>query len=136
LALRLKFGNITSWDEPEYIPPEERFYSGGEASVRGWKRSQLGPKDQLGDPLGGKSLLEGSCELRFPFADRWSGVAFLDFGNVWIDSMAQKLNDLRYAAGAGVRFRTPVGPLRLDVARPIFDEDNAWVLHFSVGHAF
>ncbi len=136
LAWRLRMGAATTGEEHDFIPVEERFYSGGSTSVRGWKRFELGPIDDSGKPIGGNSLLEASLELRFPIWSVVSGVGFLDFGNVWIPSFTYKLNELRYSAGAGIRIRTPIGPIRLDAAVPIFDEVTNWEFIFSFGQAF
>ena len=136
LAVRLKMGGILPIGDNDFIPVEERFYSGGSYSVRGWARQRLGPLDPLGNPTGGNSLLEFSTEFRYPIYDIVSGVAFMDCGNVWIESNTWKVNELRYSLGLGIRIKTPIGPARLDVARPIFDEEKKVQFHFSVGHAF
>jgi outer membrane protein insertion porin family len=136
LALRLKFGGILPIRGNDFIPVEERFYSGGSYSVRGWARQELGPKDPTGQPAGGKSLIEFSSEFRYPIYDIVRGVAFMDCGNVWIPSYTWPLNEIRYSLGLGIRIKTPIGPIRLDVARPVFDEENAIQFHFSVGNAF
>ncbi len=136
VALRIKAGSIFSNDDDGFVPYEERFYSGGSSSNRGWGRAELGPKDDEGQPLGGKSVLENNIEFRYPIYSIVSGVAFLDFGNVWQSEFTYKLDDLRYASGLGIRVDTPIGPVRLDVATPIY-EGAAKVQYFiSVGHAF
>ena len=136
LALRLKFGGILPIRGNDIIPVEERFFSGGSYSVRGWARQALGPKDQTGRPIGGNSLLEFSSEFRYPIYDIVRGVAFMDCGNVWIPSYTWHLNEIRYSLGIGIRISTPVGPIRFDIARPVFDEEDAIQFHFSVGNAF
>jgi outer membrane protein insertion porin family len=136
LALRLKMGGILPIRDNTFIPVEERFYAGGSYSVRGWARQMLGPLGLFGNPSGGKSLFEFSSEFRYPVYDIVSGVAFMDCGNVWIESYTWKLNELRYSLGLGIRINTPIGPVRLDAARPIFDEETKIQIHFSVGHAF
>ena len=136
LALRLKIGGILPTRDNNFIPVEERFYSGGSYSVRGWARQELGPKDLIGKPVGGKSLLEFSGEFRYAIYDIVRGVAFMDCGNVWIQSCTWKLNEIRYSLGIGIRIETPIGPLRFDVAQPVFDEETKVQFHFSVGHAF
>ena len=60
----------------------------------------------------------------------------MDCGNVWIESYTWKLNEVRYSLGIGLRVNTPIGPVRFDIARPVFDEDKKVQFHFSVGHAF
>lgn len=135
LAGRVKIGGIKSTDEHGIVPVEDRFYAGGSASVRGWPRSELGPiVDDT--PVGGKSLLEASMEWRYPIIGIVSGAVFSDFGNVWSPSYVYHLDDMRYSAGFGVRVRTPIGPVRLDVARPVFDDETTWQVHISVGEAF
>lgn len=136
LAYRVKIGSINPQQKNGFIPVEERFYAGGSTSVRGWARQQLGPKDEFGDPIGGNSVFEGSVEARFPLIKMLAGVFFLDFGNVWLTSATYKLNELRYALGVGVGLDTPIGPVRLDVARPIFDEESKTQFHLNIGHAF
>ncbi len=136
LALRLMAGGIQSADESGFIPVEDRFYSGGSNSVRGWNRSELGPKRDSGTPLGGKSVMEGSAELRFPLFWRLSGVVFMDTGNVWTGSYTYRINELAYAAGTGIRIDTPIGPIRLDLGVPIWNEKKSPQIFISVGQAF
>lgn len=136
LAIRAMAGGIRSADESEFIPVEDRLYSGGSNSVRGWNRSELGPKRESGTPVGGKSVIEGSLELRYPLFWKLSGVVFMDTGNVWTKSCSYKLNDLAYAAGSGIRIDTPIGPIRLDVGFPVWDEKKSPQVFISVGQAF
>lgn len=136
LAGRIKAGGIRSNDDHGFVPPEDRFYAGGSASVRGWARAQLGPLDDEGTPLGGYSLFEGSISLRFPILGIVSGAIFSDFGNVWTGSYSYHVDDLRYSAGGGIRVKTPIGPVRLDAARPVSDIETKWQFHISVGEAF
>ncbi len=135
-AFRIKTGTIFSYDNDGFIPYEERFYSGGSSSVRGWARAELGPKDNEGQPLGGKSIFESNIEFRYSIYSPVSGVIFLDYGNVWIDELTYKLNDLRYSAGWGLRIATPIGPVRVDLAVPVFEGSAKLQYFISVGHAF
>lgn len=136
LAFRAMAGGIKSRDDGGFIPVEDRFYSGGSNSVRGWNRSELGPQRESGTPLGGKSIIESSLELRLPLFWRLSGVAFLDAGNVWTGPWQYKVNDLAYAAGTGLRIDTPIGPVRLDVGFPVWNEKKSPQIFISVGQAF
>jgi len=136
LAWRLKAGVLISQETGQFVPVEERFYSGGSTSVRGWSRFELGPRDASGVPIGGNSLLEGSLELRFPLWNIISGVAFTDFGNVWQPSLTYTINELRFAAGVGLRVGTPVGPIRLDYARQLGSGRGLTQFFFSFGHAY
>lgn len=136
LALKLKMGGIQRTDDQDFIPVEERFFAGGSYSVRGWGRSELGPKDVNGKPVGGNSLMEGSAELRFDLGKLLKFSVFGDFGNVWEQSFSYHINDLHYSAGVGIRVKTPIGPAGLDFARPVFDTENRWLIHFNIGHSF
>ena len=136
LALKAKMGGIVRTDENDFIPVEERFYAGGSYSVRGWSRSDLGPKDESGTPVGGNSLFEASAEFRFNVGRRLKFSVFTDAGNVWHDSFSYHLNDLHYSSGAGIYINTPIGPAGLDFARPIFDNESKWQIHFNIGHTF
>ncbi len=136
LAARLKVGSIRSRDTGGFVPFEERYYAGGSTSVRGWSRSTLGPLDPSGKPIGGSSLLETGLELRVPHGNPLHAVVFMDAGNVWETPLTYKLNDLGYAAGAGIRYETPIGPLRLDIAHPLFRGTQQVQWWFSIGHAF
>lgn len=136
LASRLMIGGIRSGNNDHFIPVEDRFYAGGANSVRGWQRAELGPLRDNGKPLGGSSVLQGSLELRIPLAWKLSMVSFLDFGNVWVDEFKYKLNDLAYATGGGIRFDTPIGPIRFDVGVPVWYETHKVRFFLSVGQAF
>jgi outer membrane protein insertion porin family len=136
LAVRLMAGSILSSDKAGYIPVEDRFYSGGSNSVRGWSRSALGPKREDGTPLGGKSILESGVEIRHPLFWLLEGAIFLDAGNVWTSSFHFPVNDLAYSAGAGVRIKTPVGAIRLDVSIPLWNEKKSVQFFLNVGQAF
>ncbi|MCI0697663.1 BamA/TamA family outer membrane protein [candidate division KSB1 bacterium] len=140
MAYRLKLGALEVLDDAlGRTALEERFYAGGSASVRGWQRSQLGPQPN-GTPTGGQSLLEGSMEPRFKIFGPFGAALFVDFGNVWSTAFSYKLNELHYAAGLGLRYETPIGPIRLDAARKINRQpsDNLrwWEFYISVGQAF
>ncbi|MBV2245960.1 MAG: BamA/TamA family outer membrane protein [Lentimicrobium sp.] len=136
LAFKMAAGGIHSSDTSGFIPVEDRFYSGGSISVRGWRRAQLGPKRESGTPLGGKSLLESSFEVRFPLFWRLSAVGFIDAGNVWTGSYSYNINDLGYAVGPGLRIETPIGPVRFDVGFPVWNEKKLPQFFISVGQAF
>jgi len=142
LAIRLSVGSIKPQGDGE-IPIEERFFSGGTFSVRGWRRQLLGPStvDVNGNivPLGGNSQIEGSLELRRPLFRKIASAFFLDYGNVWQDWDGFDLFDLRYAIGLGLRYNTIIGPLRLDFAWKLNKQEldtRNYEVHFSLGQAF
>ncbi|WP_179137711.1 outer membrane protein assembly factor BamA [Candidatus Entotheonella palauensis] len=139
-ATRLVLGTIQPYSttNSDEIPRNVRFFAGGPGSVRGFRLNRLGPLDSDDDPVGGNSLIEGSTELRFPIAGQLWGALFVDFGNVYTKPFTYRLNDLRYAAGPGIRYITPIGPIRLDIGfviDPRSNEDTAR-LEFSIGQAF
>lgn len=124
LAQTNQFGVISG--SPQYIPLAERFYSGGPSTDRAFPDNQAGPRDlETGFPLGGDAFVFHSTELRFPLiGNDVGGVLFHDIGNVYNDledisfRFRQKnIQDFDYAVnsfGFGIRYRTPVGPIRLD----------------------
>ncbi len=139
-ATRLVLGSIQPYGvtDTAEIPRNVRFFSGGPGSVRGFRLNRLGPLDSDDDPVGGNSLIEGSAELRFPIVGQLWGAMFLDFGNVFPEPFTYRLSDLRYAVGPGIRYMTPIGPIRLDIGfivDPRSNEDSAR-LEFSIGQAF
>jgi outer membrane protein assembly complex protein YaeT len=147
LASRLQLASIVpAADDPGSIPFSKKLFLGGATSIRGWGRYEVSPLSDSGLPIGGNSLLAFSSELRVPLRGRLDGVTFLDGGNVWADAAGVQLADLRYAAGGGLRYQTPVGPVRLDVGyqlNPIpgllvngEPQARRWRVHFSVGQAF
>ena len=128
------------------IPFAKRYFLGGSTSLRGWGRYEVSPLSGSGLPLGGFSMFEGSLEIRAPLFGKLAGVAFLDAGNVWAGSWDLNFNDLRYSVGPGLRYQTPIGPIRFDFGyqlNPIpglliegKPETRRWRVHFSIGQAF
>ncbi len=135
-AVRSKAGFMKSIRTDENTPIEERFYSGGSHSIRGWARSQLGPGTSQGKPIGGHNLFEFNNEFRIPVWKKLSGVVFLDIGNVWKKVNSFQFASLRYAAGFGLRYQLPIGPVRIDLGFPVADDKKTPEIHFSVGQAF
>jgi outer membrane protein assembly complex protein YaeT len=128
------------------VPFHKRYFLGGSSSIRGWGRFEVAPLSGFGFPIGGFSMMEGSAEIRFPVWGKLSGVAFVDAGNVWPGARDFDLKDLRYAVGPGIRYLTPIGPIRVDVGYQLNPIDLLLVngepqkrplrLHFSIGQAF
>lgn len=117
-------------DSVDDIPLSRRFYAGGENSVRGYKFEKLSPKDGDGDRTGGKGLLTAGLELEQRVTERWAVAAFYDAGNAF-----NSFNDLKLEQGAGVglRWLSPVGMVRLDVASPIAGGPGGVQFYISVG---
>ncbi len=138
LAYRVQVGGIEPYLPDGFVPAEECLYTGGSSSVRGWGNSELGPKLD-GEPIGGYSLFLGSVEARYAIVGSLGLAAFADAGNVWAPAFTYRLDDLAYSIGAGVRLKTPIGPVRFDVAWPMTDardtdENTQYIL--SIGQAF
>ena len=138
VAGRLKLGAAQAFGGKERLPIFERLYAGGEGSVRGYGRRQLGPTASNGNPLGGRSLVEGSIETRIPVWRQIGVVGFLDFGQVSLDRYDFVPDDLRYAAGPGLSYATPIGPISLFAGFPINRQDGEppWQIHFNIGFFF
>ena len=142
-------GEITSVDEPALeigVPFHKRYFLGGATSLRGWGRFDVAPLSATGVPNGGHSFFNFSTELRVPLWGKLGGVIFLDGGNVWTNPWDINLNDLFYDVGPGLRYDTPVGPVRLDFGYQLNripglivngePEPRRYRFHFSIGQAF
>lgn len=129
----------------EDLPASERFYAGGDTTIRGFALDRVGAPltiSESGFPKGGNAVLILSAELRFPAWKDIAPVVFIDGGNVWARATHFDLTELQGAVGFGVRYRTPVGPIRLDIGfkldrRVIAGElERPREFHLSIGHAF
>ncbi|HYC05296.1 MAG TPA: autotransporter assembly complex family protein [Azospirillaceae bacterium] len=120
------------------VPADKRFYAGGGGSVRGYGYQRVGPRDPENDPLGGRSLFEVGAEVRFRVTESIGLVPFIDGGNVYTTEYPDLTENLRWGAGLGVRYYSPLGPVRLDVGVPINKQrgDASWQLYISIGQAF
>lgn len=112
------------------LPASKRFFAGGDNSIRGFDLDQLGPTDNQGEVVGGRFLAVGSLELERRLFGKWSAAVFTDFGNAF-DPLYDA--SIAYSAGLGVRWRSPVGPIRVDVANGLSADDSPWRLHIVVG---
>ena len=128
LLARLEGGH-TLVDDVTTLPASIRFFAGGDSSVRGFDYQALGPRAAADDGVGGRSLLVGSLEADLALTRPWHPALFVDGGNAFNDS--GELNP-RVSAGAGVRWLSPLGPIRIDLARAV-DADRSWRLHLSMG---
>ncbi len=128
LLLRGEIGT-TRTDAFLKLPPELRFYAGGSGSVRGYGWQALGPVDADGEPIGGLDVYTASVEYERRLRGAWSWAAFADAGNVAIDGPARP----RWGIGVGIRWDSPIGPIRLDVARGLNDPQRPVELYLSAG---
>ena len=158
-AYRLRSGYAESFGDSREtgVPLESRFFTGGGNSVRGYKENSLGPLEDNGSPIGGRVLLLTNVELRFPFPYfakyNFGGALFVDAGNVWSSAEEIELRHFnpfiasdeisplhyRYSFGCGIRYNTPVGPIRFDMGLPLSkteDVGHDYLLHISLGQIF
>jgi|GEM_PF-1112756 len=139
LATSFRFGNIFTIAGVEEVPISERFFAGGPTTLRGYRVDRAGPLDPVtGSPLGGKTLLIGNVELRFPLFWILGGSAFYDTGNVFRGFSDIQWDDISHTVGLGLRLNTGFGPVRFDFGYSLKDipneRDNQ--LFFTIGHAF
>lgn len=127
LLLRGEVGS-TEVDDFDVLPTSLRFFAGGDNSVRGYKYRSLGPTDAEGNVIGGANLLVGSVEYDIRFAGNWAVAVFYDQGNAFDETNT----DPKRGAGIGLRWISPIGPIRLDLASAL-DNDNKLRLHLSMG---
>ncbi len=120
------------------VPPSERFFAGGDTTVRGFRRDRLGPVDAGGDPVGGEAVFLLNEELRFPIFRTLQGVVFYDAGNVYRTLDEYDPTDLRHVAGAGLRLATPIGPFRFEYGAILDRREGEARGEFfiSIGQAF
>ena len=138
LAGRLRAGSIMGQPRDD-IPANKRFYAGGGESIRGYRFQEVGPIDDDNDPLGGRSLFETSLELRTRVWGNLGVVSFVEGGNVFEAAYPDFADPPRWAAGGGLRYFTPIGPVRLDIAFPLNrrdDIDDPFQFYIALGEAF
>lgn len=126
---RVQFGGSATNGFKNNIPPSLRFFAGGDQSVRGYDYQTLSPKNSDGDRIGGRYLVAGSVEYQYSLTEKWRVATFVDQGNSFNDL---ELPSLKTGVGFGVRWVSPVGPLRLDLAKAL-DDEGGIRLHFSMG---
>jgi translocation and assembly module TamA len=122
-------GGATAKSDFDELPPSVRFFAGGDQSIRGYDYQSLGPEDDSGKVIGGSSLLTGSIEYEHKLFGNYYGAAFVDAGNAFDGT---DLNAV-VGAGIGIKWRSPIGPIRFYVAHPFSLEENSIHLHVSVG---
>lgn len=147
VAVQMRLGSIDGvGDQEATVPFSKRYFLGGATNLRGWGRFEVSPLSGDGLPIGGASFANGSMELRAPVWRNLGAVFFLDAGNAWTDPWDFNLGDLRYDIGPGLRYKTPIGQLRVDLGyqlNPIpglqingEPEARRFRFHFSIGQAF
>ncbi len=145
IAAKVRAAGIRA-SSPTSMPFSRRYFLGGSTSLRGWGRYEVSPLDPDGLPVGGRALLETSSELRIPVRGAIGTVLFVDSGYVWNNPRNFDLRDLKWNAGVGVRYLSPVGAIGADfgwqlmpieglVVNGVLNE-RRWRLHFNIGHSF
>jgi outer membrane protein insertion porin family len=141
LALNADLGYGDGYGDTEELPFFEHFYAGGYGTVRGYKLYSLGPKDSTGNAYGGNMKVVGNVELLFPmpgktFSESVRLATFFDVGNVYLDSF--DAGDLRYSAGVGATWMSPLGALTISAAKALNekDGDETEVFQFQLGQTF
>ncbi len=137
LAGRGRMGSILSSSFAD-IPASRRLYSGGGGSIRGYREKFIGPLDAVGDPVGGRSVIEAGVELRAKVYGDIGVVGFVEGGSVSTSIAPDFQEGMQFAAGFGARYYSPVGPLRVDLAFPLNprEEDDAFQFYISIGQAY
>lgn len=159
-AARIQGGAIY-FSKQDSLPSDIRFYAGGSSDVRGWNRQELGPKEVVEDstgrvriiPIGGRATASFNVELRQEvdrFIKGLSIAGFLDGGQVWRSISSIGSRPIQYGVGGGLRYDSPIGPIRVDIAYKVNPTDRdlgivpgreagkwaRWGLHLSIGQAF
>lgn len=136
-AVKLMAGSIFGASKHE-IPPPERFYAGSESTLRGYRYLTVSPLGHHDKPLGGRSMLIYTMELRNRIGKDFGLVFFYDVGNVYESDLPDFKDGVRQDVGLGIRYYTPIGPIRLDAAVPLNKRhiDNSLEVYFSIGQSF
>lgn len=111
------------------LPSSLRFFTGGAQTVRGYAYQSLGPRNSNGEVIGGRHLLVSSLELNQRIKGNWGYALFVDAGNAFNNHQDQ----LQRGAGFGLRWQSPVGPVRLDLASALSRDGQPWRLHINIG---
>lgn len=138
LAAKATFGSILG-EKRHSIPPSERFYAGSENTLRGYHYLTVSPLNRHHDPIGGRSMMIYNFETRIRASEKLGWVLFYDLGNVYTDYIPEFRHKLLQSGGVGLRYNTPVGPLRLDLAFPFNPRkhlDDRFQVYLSIGQAF
>jgi translocation and assembly module TamA len=120
---------IVDTNDFKRVPPSFRYFAGGDRSIRGYSYQSISPKDNKGKLLGASRLLTGSLEYQYNFTGNWWSAMFIDSGEAVNDI---RDNDFHTGAGAGIRWVSPIGPIKMDIATPIGNKDGRSI-HFYIG---
>jgi len=127
MLYRAKVGGTASSDFDQ-IPTSYRFFAGGDQTVRGYDFESISPLNNSGDLAGGKHLIVGSVEFEHQFAPQWAVAVFTDVGDAYNDTI-----DFNHSVGAGLRWFSPIGPIRFDLGVPVTEDENDFRIHLTIG---
>jgi outer membrane protein insertion porin family len=147
LLLNGRVAGVDSWGEGSNrqtpieqgdVPIFDRLFLGGGNDLRGFEYRDVGPRDENGEPIGGKTLARATVELTFPIIEKVRGAVFYDTGFVESGSFDYSATNVASDAGVGLRLDLPIGPLRLDYGIPIQAAGNSksGKFNFNVGYQF
>ena len=138
LSLGARSGFIQPTGDTDQIPIDLRFFSGGSSTVRSFREKHLGPSDKEGYPLGGEFFSTFNAEYTVPIFGGLKAAAFIDAGNLLSDLDDAGLDEMHYAAGAGLRYDLPTGPIRLDYGYNLNrgPREPSGSIHLSIGVSF
>jgi len=115
-------------EQSQDLPVSVRFFTGGDQTIRGYRYQSLGPLNSNGEVVGGKHLVAGAIEYDYPVANNWRAAVFYDAGNAFSsDSIEWK-----QSVGMGLRWMSPIGPIRVDLAHAL-DDEGGFRLHITMG---
>jgi len=139
LELRARTGVVEAYGDSGEVPIFERFFGGGANTIRGFRERRVGPLDSASnDPIGGETMLMANADWVFPIVQQLKGAVFVDVGNVW-RRVSDYAEEFEAGTGVGVRLKTPLGPVRLDLGYPLTqvkDEEKKLRFHFNISRGF
>jgi len=133
-----EIATVNTWGSGNDVPIFDRLYLGGSNNLRGFDFRDVGPKDQFGEPLGGRSMARATIEFTVPIVAKARAAIFYDTGFVHSDAWDFGTNHVASDIGVGVRLDLPIGPLRIDYGIPLQKDGNtgSGKFNFNVGYQF
>jgi outer membrane protein insertion porin family len=138
LLINGEVATVSEWGSGTDVPIFERLFLGGSNNLRGFPFREVGPKDEFGEPKGGKSMARATLEWTFPIIEKARGAVFYDTGFVNSDPWSFGFNHMASDVGVGLRLDLPIGPLRLDYGYPVMRDgyNGGGHFNFNVGYQF
>jgi outer membrane protein insertion porin family len=138
LLINGEIATVSEWGSGDDVPIFERLFLGGSNNLRGFPFREVGPKDEFGEPTGGKSMARATIEWTFPIIEKARGAVFYDMGFVNSDPWSFGFNNMASDVGIGLRLDLPIGPLRLDYGYPVMRDgyNGGGHFNFNVGYQF